>query len=138
MFIIICVGDKGGLGFNGRRQSSDRVLREDMLHMTQGKRLWMNPYSASQFEPEVQQQISIAEDFLNWAEEGDYCFVERQWPALEMNKVDGIVLYRWNRHYPADESFDLDLLADGWKLVDKQEFAGYSHEKIEREIYSRS
>ena len=31
MTLILCVDDRGGLSFNGRRQSQDRRVREDLL-----------------------------------------------------------------------------------------------------------
>ena len=31
MILVICVDDKGGMAFNGRRQSMDRLLRADLL-----------------------------------------------------------------------------------------------------------
>lgn len=33
MTLILCVDDRGGLSFNGRRQSQDRRVREDLLTM---------------------------------------------------------------------------------------------------------
>ena len=40
MKVIVCVDDKGGVMFNHRRQSQDRVLRERILGMTAGQTLW--------------------------------------------------------------------------------------------------
>ena len=31
MTLILCVDDRGGLSFNGRRQSQDRRVREDQI-----------------------------------------------------------------------------------------------------------
>ena len=46
-----------------------------------------------------------------------------------------VVLYKWNRVYPADQYFAMDL--SGWKLVETVEFPGSSHEKITEERYER-
>ena len=54
MTLILCVDDRGGLSFNGRRQSQDRRVREDLLTMAAGGALWMDDYSRRQFtEPEA-------------------------------------------------------------------------------------
>ena len=45
MILIVCVDDHNGMMFNHRRQSQDRVLRADILELTDGKKLWMNAYS---------------------------------------------------------------------------------------------
>ena len=49
MTLILCVDDRGGLSFNGRRQSQDRRVREDLLTMAAGGALWMDDYSRRQF-----------------------------------------------------------------------------------------
>ena len=50
MILIACVDDRGGIAFNHRRQSSDSVVRNRILELTAGSRLWMNEYSAKQFD----------------------------------------------------------------------------------------
>ena len=51
------------------------------------------------------------------------------------SKSESVVLYKWNRVYPADQYFAMDL--SGWKLVETVEFPGSSHEKITEERYER-
>ena len=50
-------------------------------------------------------------------------------------KIEKIIVFWWNRHYPSDRKFDLDL--SKWNKVSKEEFAGYSHEKITKEVYEK-
>ena len=49
MKLILCVDDKGGLAFNHRRQSRDRVLNERILMHCGMHRLWISPYTAKLF-----------------------------------------------------------------------------------------
>jgi hypothetical protein len=49
------------------------------------------------------------------------------------DRIEELVIYHWNRKYPAD--FKLDLPYKKWKKQSKEEFAGFSHEKITKEIY---
>lgn len=75
MKLILCVDDKGGMAFHGRRQSMDRLLRADVLAMVREAPIWMTPYSAKQFDP-VPVNLHPAEDFLDQAGAGEYCFAE--------------------------------------------------------------
>lgn len=80
------------------------------------------------------ENIKVAPNFLQLASAGDYCFVEDSDIHPYMDRVEKIILYKWNRHYPADHYFDISLL-DGWVLNDIVDFKGSSHEKITREVY---
>ena len=53
------------------------------------------------------------------------------------NKLEKIVLFRWNRVYPADTWLDLSLDEEGWHLVNCQEFSGSSHKTITQEVYEK-
>lgn len=131
MHLIVCIDDRNGMGFMGRRQSKDRLLRTDMLELTGDTPLWMAPYSAKQFE-EAAGNIRVAEDFLSRAAAGEYCFCELTLPE---ENIENIVVYRWNRHYPSDFAFPAALLKDR-KLTERKEFPGSSHETITREVYA--
>ena len=48
-------------------------------------------------------------------------------------KIERLIVFRWNRVYPADMWLDITLAEDGWKLLTTTEFVGNSHEKITEE-----
>lgn len=133
MNIIVCVDKSNGMMFLGKRQSQDRVLREKILGISKGSRLLMNSYSAKQFEN--LENIVVDEDFLNNANQGDFCFVENKEVSTE--NVENFYVFNWNRKYPADLFFTVDLKAEGFKKIKKEEFQGNSHDRITLEIYSR-
>lgn len=138
MILLMCVDDGWGLAFNGRRQSRDRQVTADMLRLAGESRLWMAPGSLKLFQgPEGQcpGQVQAAEDFLERAGEGEYSFAETLDTADESleERVEELVLYRWNRKYPADVRLQWDF--EKYKLKECVEFPGYSHEKITRERY---
>lgn len=135
MKVIVCVDNKGGMAFFQKRQSQDRVLREDILNCLQGARLWMSPYSLKQFKEENKADLIADEQFLDAAGEEDFCFVENQNLQQYEKKITEIIVYRWNRDYPADLFLDIDL--KDWELTETAEFAGNSHEKITREVYRK-
>ena len=134
MILLACADDAFGMMFNGRRQSQDRVLREYIRNLTAGRRLWMNAYSRGQFsEPGA---YRVDEAFLEKAGEGEFCFVEDQELSDFRDRIEKVILFRWNRKYPADFYFDRSLIA-GWTLHVSAEFPGSSHERITREDYER-
>ncbi len=133
MYLIFCVDERGGRLFMKRRQSQDRVLRERVLSLVAGHTLWMNTYSAKQFTEGG--SFTVDDNYLQKAGAGDYCFVENG--DYDLNNCEGIVLYNWNRHYPSDVKWDIDLTAEGFTLTAETEFAGHSHEKITEQIYAK-
>lgn len=137
MIVMMCVDDNGGTMFNGRRQSRDRVLQEELLARTQGRRLWMNASSAALFAPEEEERIAVAEDFLDRALPGEFCFAEGAALAPSEERIEELILFKWNRVYPADRFFDLPLEEHGWRMTGTREFPGSSHERITEEVYRR-
>ncbi len=134
MKIFVCLDNQNGLMFNGRRQSMDKAAREKMLNLSGGSPLWMNAYSAGQFDGPPA-QIVVDEQFLEKADAQDFCFAETC--AFSFEDVSDIFIFRWNRLYPADSTFDVQSLEKDFTLVSTEEFPGNSHEKITLEIYRR-
>lgn len=140
MIVIACVDNNMGMLFNQRRQSQDRALREKILQRCEDHKLWMNAYSYKQFEEQAANKditICVAEDFLTRAGAGDYCFVENADVANCSNEIEQIILYCWNRDYPADFYFTVPVHSKPWRSVSLEDFCGSSHEKITEEVYSR-
>ena len=151
MIVAVCVDDKNGMMFNKRRQSQDRIQRQHLRKLAEGRMIWMNSYSAVLFlkdseqltaglesgaqEAFAQPNICVDEDFLDRAGENEICFVENQSVLEYTEKIEGVILYKWNRVYPSDRFFDLDLSGEEWKLTESEEFEGSSHEKITMEFY---
>lgn len=134
MIIIVAVDDNNGMMFNKRRQSQDRILREKIIKMAKDSRLWMNSYTYKQFN-DIPGQITVDDDFLSKASVGEYCFVENAAIAPYEKQIEKIILFKWNRKYPSDFRFDIDLSSQSWKLSETEDFVGSSHEKITKETY---
>lgn len=135
MNLIVCIDNNNGMAFHNRRQSQDRVLRGQIFHLIGGHRLWMNSYSRKQFAETLPTEVCTAEDFLEKAGPDDYCFVENLDLSPYAEQIETLILFRWNREYPADLFFRLDLTS--WSLRESQDFTGFSHEIITKEIYTR-
>ena len=130
MKVILCVDNDLGIAFNHRRQSRDRILTEQIIEATSA-RLLTSPYSASLLENHP--ALVVCENPLEEASATDYVFAEKLSLAPYKDKIDTLILYRWNRDYPSDQKLDLSL--QELRLISREDFVGYSHDKITKEIY---
>ena len=136
MKVIVCVDDNNGMMFNNRRQSRDRILIEDVVTNIVGGKLLMAPYSEPLFK-DSNVDICLSESLLDEAAPEDLCFIEDKALLPYSDRIDELIIYRWNRTYPADMHLDIDPAALSMKLVSTTEFSGSSHEKITKELYKR-
>ena len=129
MTLYICLDDRNGLKFNKRRQSRDAALLKDIRSQIAGN-LLIEPFSEKLIqEAEIPYVLppETAEDYFS-----------EDIPSEELlNRTERLVIYRWNRHYPADVRWNPDLSSLGFSLVEATEFPGTSHEKITREVYEK-
>ena len=130
MIIAACVDEAFGLQFAGRRQSRDREMAARLLSMA-GGRLRIHPDAEKLFSG---QDIYCAEDWLTGASDGDWCFCEDTSYLAAAGRIEQIVLFQWNRTYPADLFFQFP---GEWKCTERRDFEGSSHEKITVEVYNR-
>lgn len=135
MLAALCLDDRDGLSFHCRRLSRDRAQQEDLLSLCRGRPLWLAPYSAPLFDWAAD-RVLVDGSLLDRAGPGEICFLEDRLPPMEgPGAPEGLILYRWNRTYPADVRFRPDL--SPFTLANRTEFPGSSHERITREIYLR-
>ena len=135
MIVIVCLDDKKGMMFNHRRQSRDQVVTDRIQKICAGKKLWMNAYSDKLYGSLEGMDIVVENDFLSLAGSGEICLVESDSLMPSIEKIEQIIVYWWNRTYPADVYLDLDL--SQWEKKERNEFPGISHEKITEERYER-
>lgn len=133
MKLIFCLEKNKGTMFLGKRQSKDRVLNERLLQIVGNSKLWVSEYSSELFE--LSDSLVIDNDYKNKAESNDYCFVEDK--GYVLSSVDEIILCFWNRKYPSDQFFDIDLKGNSFKKVSTENIVGSSHDKITIEIYKK-
>lgn len=120
--------------FNHRRLSRDRRVCEKILDYSNEKELWMNAYSRKLFTDLTDiNSIQVDEEFLDKSQ--SICFVENQDITPYLPKIDTLVLFQWNRDYPTDFFFTVDL--SQWNLISTEDFEGTSHEKITMEVYKK-
>lgn len=135
MIIIACCENSYGMMFNNRRVSQDNYVIDKIIGLTKGTKLWVSNYSYSLFEKKNPENINVSEMFLSEASNNEYCFIEKEQVSKYQKWIDEIILFRWNRDYPSDQTFDIDL--SEWELVSQDEFQGDPHEKITMEVYRK-
>ncbi len=135
MKIFLAIDKRNGMMFNRRRQSQDVKLREHILSVVADSKLMMNAYSFKQFKDMDVSNIIVSENFLEGTEDV-YYFVENLPIAPHLTKIDIIYLCKWNRDYPSDMKFDVDL-TQGFKLISTVEIMGNSHKKITIEEWEK-
>ena len=133
--VAVCVDERGGTLFAGRRQSRDRVLIADFLEAAEGKTVCITPFSKLLFENAP--NVCVCQELFEEAPDHAICFVEDVPLLLHLDQIETLILYHWNRHYPADRHLDLIPTEHGFSLVATSEFVGSSHDKITKEVYRK-
>lgn len=128
MEIIVCLDNSDGMLFNHRRQSKDREVIEDIEREVEYDLIKIDEFSVDLFSGE---NFWILEDVSK--KKGIY-FVENKSLKEYENDIEKLIIYRWNRDYPADAYLDIDYKSN-FKLIETYDFKGYSHERITKEIY---
>ena len=138
MIVCVALDDNNGMLFNNRRQSQDKILRDNLLNESKSSRLWMNEYSMKQFVEQIPENVVVDNDFMDKASIDDYCFVEDVLLANYENKIRKLIIYKWNRVYPTDMYLDIDLSNGGWHMESSEEFIGNSHKLITKEVWIKN
>ena len=113
MKLIVCLDETLGMAFNNRRQSRDKDVTKKIKELTNGAPLYINPYSSD-----------LIPDGVCGQGDGFY-FAEVDLPQGE---IDEIYAFYWNRLYPADLKFSIEL--SDFELLETYDFQGSSHDKI--------
>ena len=132
MNLIVCIDEMGGMSFGNRRCSRDSAVCSDIKLQCLGAKIHMNEYSAKLFGE--MKNLCINADPLSAAGRGEYCFAENI-AVSGSDSIEMLIIYRWNRSYPADNFLKIDLTQ--WKMVSSRDFPGSSHENITKEVYMK-
>ena len=107
----------------------------DILAVTGEHLLYMNCYSFSLFEKYADSRVICSGSPALSAGREDYCFAEDIDLTDAAGKADKLIVYCWNKTYPADRYFDVNT--ELFRPVSETEFKGSSHEKITKRMYMR-
>ena len=126
MRVIITLDDACGRTLFGKRLSKDRTVNADILERFGF--VYVSEYTASLFKGDERAFYPIPDS----VPESATLFLEKE---EIQDCVTELVVYRWNRLYPSDSHYDPEK--NGWRKISSDDFAGYSHKKITREVYVR-
>ena len=130
MTVYLCLDDRNGLLFNGRRLSRDAYVLTDIAASVP-ENLTVDPFS---------EKLIAAAGIPCALAEGDipedaHFFLEKRDPDALLPLAGTLVIYRWNRLYPSDVRWEGSPEAFGFTLAQTMEFPGKSHEIITKEVY---
>ena len=135
MTVIFCLDENKGMLFNNRRVSRDVMVFEDIKTYLIGS-LLINSFS-EKLVAASNINFDFFKDFVTKYDSDSYYYIENISVKENLDKIDRIIIYWWNRKYPSDFGLDFDPADYGFKSISTFDFVGKSHEKITREIFER-
>lgn len=126
--------------FNHRRVSRDAAVTGRILELAaEHGPLNITPYTLRLLPQESSPSCVVHICDHPAVEMKGTCWLEDTVGELRPDAVDRLILFHWNRTYPADMLFDQETFFSGgnWELASQEEFPGESHEKITMEVYQR-
>ena len=127
MILAFCIDDQGGWPLI----TGGRAGTGGWWPICWRQPVFCLPYSAGLFDPGA---VTVTDNPGAVPADG-ILFLENADPAAYLPQAEELLLYRWNRLYPADLTLNGTPVQWGYRLQDATDFAGISHEKITRERY---
>ena len=136
MTVFLCIDDRGGMTFMKRRLSRDKIMIEDLSKEVGEGILYISDFSEGLFSDSELSVMSVSNPLAS-AGEDDFAFIEDIPISNAIDRIDTLIIYKWNRKYPYDFALDIDPLNCGFSLLSSCDFKGNSHDKITKEIYRK-
>lgn len=133
MTLILCLDPKGGMTFNGRRQTLDYEVVAD-ISVLGNKKLYISPFSESYF---MGRGAKVVDEPLKDAPSDATVFIEDTDPLPYLDKVEKIIIFRWGEVYPQDCRLSFDPCEKGFKKLGEMKYSTKVHQNIKKEIYKR-
>ena len=136
MTVFLCIDDRGGMTFMKRRLSRDKIMIEDLSKEVGEGILYISDFSEALFSDSELSVMSVSNPLAS-AGEDDFAFIEDIPISNAIDRIDTLIIYKWNRKYPYDFALDIDPLNCGFSLLSSCDFKGNSHDQITKEIYRK-
>lgn len=133
MNVIICLDDNKGMLFNNRRQSRDKAVLSDIFCDLKDEKLFITQFS-EKLMAEYCDKVVACDDTAT-LEKGQWFFCENVDLTTFADKIEKLVVYKWNRVYPADFNCYLDFSL--FNLESESDFEGSSHPVITKQIFAK-
>lgn len=141
MKLIVCLDTRNGWIFNKRRLSKDGKVTERILEISKEKILNLSKYSYQLFNSPnydlSKNDFNIITFPIHYYTQNELYFIE-EYPDIEVNFFDEIIIFRWDKTYPYDVRFPIDIVRSNlWNLKTSNTFSGTSHGIIIEEHWER-
>ena len=133
--VAVVLDENEGMLLFGKRQSRDRVLIGEFVDFAKDAPIYVSEFSKKLFES--YENVTFCHNPLIEAPDGAFCFIENFLLSNYLDIIDTLIIYRWNRLYHSDVTFDVDVTKAGYKLESVIEYQGSSHDRITKEIYRK-
>ena len=128
--IILCTDKENGRLFFGKRTATDAEVRKHILALDD--KIFVDNYTAGQFkETEDKSKLCIVDSPARIAD--GTAFIEKEDVPED---ADRIIIFRWDKKYPADKYFDFSFA--GWHKTKNEKFQGYAHDKVTMEVWEKN
>ena len=135
MVIVACIDKSGNIALNTNGQLNHIIFWVRLKVVSNEALLYMNFNSSRQFGYYPMKMID--DDFLDIAGEDSYCFVEDTDITPYIDRIDKIILYKWNKKFSSKFEFDKSIL-DNFSVVSKKSFYGEPFLKISEIVYEKN
>ena len=81
------------------------------------------------------ERICVDTEYWEKMPQDGWCFFELGDPEPVLAKTRQLVIFHWNRSYPADRYFPLEQIRSKATLSRSEVFQGSSHDSITMEVY---
>ena len=130
MIYAVCIDDRGGMAFMGKRLSRDRVQLARLFALVGDGTLCVTPYSTKLVDGFPRVRVT---DDVRVREENTVLFLEAVDPTPLLRTGDILAVYRFGRHYPSDLRLTADL--SRMDIVSECAFVGSSHPDMTETLY---
>lgn len=134
MVIVACIDKLGNIALNTNGQINHLIFLVRLKMISNEALLYMSYNSYLQFG--CYPMIMIDDNFLDIAGEDSYCFVEDTDITPYIDRIDKIILYKWNKKFSSKLKFDNSIL-NKFNIVSQKSFYGDHFLKISEEVYEK-
>ena len=135
MTVLVCLDEKDGMAFDGRRQTRDSAVIKDIFATAKGAPIKVAPYSEKLLSEYG--RVKVTREPLMDKDEDAFVFLEVDGIGEYASRIDTLIIYRWSEVYPSDLKFLPSPSALGLTLLTKSYIVGSSHKKITKEVYTK-
>ena len=124
---VVCVEDRYGISFNKRLIGRDKLIDEFLIESLDGSEVFVDD-NYLKYSKDNRFKLISEFDFNEDSNKSITIYCTSENSLAYLDRSEEIIIYYWNRAYPADLYLDYDFIRTNYKLVEKiEEIEGSSH-----------